>query len=704
MIKATKRVTFILDGLDEIPVENIPPSGIIGSNLLLTWPNARVVITSRIDCLQSLETKYSGTSYRTHLTQGQSDLEEVFLMPFNDEQVSGYVHSYVKTEDAEWTDPIKCLQTIKDTSGVAELTRTPIVLTFILSVLAKLVPKPGRHTMSDVYGAFVEQFFERETWKELSQAELSLSENRPLQFARLAETLGQRLFAQGTTTMMPQGVDPKLIRGIPRHQFADGSFSFIHKSIQEYFTALEWLRVLEAGNNERSQAVLGARLASSETGLLRFVVELFRTSSHFEPTLQQVLSARTNHLASPHHSHIECIASANSMTILAATRSNLSNIDLSNICARGACLDGMIADGTNLSRADLIGASLRRAWLNNADLRDADLSTVQFGQFPNIRPSSAIEFVTVFKEKLLVVDRTIAGLWDIETGRLAEVLCKNPKLILQQPGDWRETWFVDGGILMCACYYKKAVYVWNSVTLKTVELNYCQEHTEYICVSTGRIITAQHFNGSGAFVWDLATGNCIRTIQYPYDILKIIASQDILAICGASEILIWDLLTGKQLAALASPAEELAIYGTKLLAPNRDHVVLWDFVTNKQTKLPINSRKVFIIDGMGFLLGDFVTIVDLKTFQVVGCFDIEEGITFIGCLQQKICCVSMYEISVREFPTPGSTQKSPFQYKCVAANTGLIFVGCSDGTVLLWESKVLCSLHSLALSHFLRPR
>jgi hypothetical protein len=44
-IKATKRVVFILDGLDELLVENIPPMGIIASNRLLEWPHAKVIFS-----------------------------------------------------------------------------------------------------------------------------------------------------------------------------------------------------------------------------------------------------------------------------------------------------------------------------------------------------------------------------------------------------------------------------------------------------------------------------------------------------------------------------------------------------------------------------------------------------------------------------------------------------------------------------------
>jgi hypothetical protein len=122
-------MVFILDSLDELPIDKMPDCGILASNDLFSWPHSKIVITCRSECLVSISYHYE-TDYRAHLLNKRPEKKaqksmkeqlermqegtehplnvpsdpqhdhaaeelalkttvgEVFLLPFNNEQVS----------------------------------------------------------------------------------------------------------------------------------------------------------------------------------------------------------------------------------------------------------------------------------------------------------------------------------------------------------------------------------------------------------------------------------------------------------------------------------------------------------------------------------------------------------------------------------------------------------------------------------------
>jgi predicted NACHT family NTPase len=81
-----ERFVFILDGLDELPLETMPDEGILATNEILEFQNAKVLITCRNHYLTALEQKFSITAHQ-HLTQQRFLVEDVFMMPFDNSQV-----------------------------------------------------------------------------------------------------------------------------------------------------------------------------------------------------------------------------------------------------------------------------------------------------------------------------------------------------------------------------------------------------------------------------------------------------------------------------------------------------------------------------------------------------------------------------------------------------------------------------------------
>lgn len=89
----TKQVVFILDGMDEIPVSLVPPVGIVEVLGLLSWGNAKIILTSSEQYLLELE-KLLGTKYYKHFTQGKVAMDEFFLQPFDDAQIALFLQHH----------------------------------------------------------------------------------------------------------------------------------------------------------------------------------------------------------------------------------------------------------------------------------------------------------------------------------------------------------------------------------------------------------------------------------------------------------------------------------------------------------------------------------------------------------------------------------------------------------------------------------
>jgi hypothetical protein len=48
--------------------------------------------------------KVTSSTYKAHLTQQQTRVNELFLIPFDTEQVKKYVEAFVNTPEAYWKD------------------------------------------------------------------------------------------------------------------------------------------------------------------------------------------------------------------------------------------------------------------------------------------------------------------------------------------------------------------------------------------------------------------------------------------------------------------------------------------------------------------------------------------------------------------------------------------------------------------------
>jgi hypothetical protein len=102
-------------------------------------------------------------------------------------------------EDTEWKDWREYGKQITVIPGLKVLSRTPFILKLLTDVLPRLRDRVssfgGKLSQLDVYAEFIQQFFEREMWKSVTQGEIPLLEDRLVRLGDLACRFSQQLFA-----------------------------------------------------------------------------------------------------------------------------------------------------------------------------------------------------------------------------------------------------------------------------------------------------------------------------------------------------------------------------------------------------------------------------------------------------------------------------------------------------------------------------
>lgn len=688
-IKATKRVIFILDGLDELSSEKIPPIGIIASNSLFEWPHSKVIITSHIDFMASLETQFNIPHCKS-LAQGKTGNNEFYLMPFDDAQMEQYIYKFATMNESEWSSPQSYMTFLDSVRGFKELVRTPFMLKLALPVIPRLqkLRTGSEITRADVYEEFTNKYFEQETWKEVTRGDIPLSENHPASFAELAERLAQELFLRGTTraAISLNENDTRLARGIPRSQFADNTIGFIYKSVQEFFTARAWMRALDKADQARLQEILGARPVMAELGVIEFVCKYFHPSSHFTPLLRQVLALRNaKTVIEANQSDQICTAAANAITLLVASGTSLSGLDLSNVCIRGANLNGVIADGTNFSHSNLSGASMRQAWLRKADLQGADLTGVELGQHPKIE-CLQVKFIAVCNSQLLTVSLPDYYHEEVSTFSLpaGQVLQKfTPVGITKKKSEEPQFWFASGEELVLAVIDKNEILtIWRASTRNTQDWSHVGKCIA-VSVHEGRVITTSYRDG--VMVWDLATCHlmlavdelnkyCLQamqawamghTINYNSDttnkqypvVFSICASTVISLVECYNKIVAWDIVTGQTLYTTEQDLQNIysiAASRTKVVWSVGGLLTILDTVTGLHQELQAHAAKICYISIHDQLLitADYniLWVWNLTTYQVVGSC----RASIVRCVafwNQKIIAASNDEITIFDIPT-----------------------------------------------------
>ena len=375
-----QRILFILDGYDELGSDVRPNL----SQSLNNWPLAKLLITGRPEHFdkdhQPLET------LSLYSLEGQlmpDSAQEVYVSPFVADEIKRYVDFYTASKQGvNQTIYENAYETLQNLPGMMALLDNPFLLTLVLQALPQLLKnREGIQravTRTDIYQAFTETWFLQETkGRELAPTECeAFSQELAFRFfqantisvSNIPEKQDLWAFFDKDTTKAAQDASPL--------RFSGGEYSFVHKSLYEYFTAK---RLWQSVFAEDCLSLWQVRPLTEERPIIDFLSELYRTSllKEKEHKFMQLLEGSRQ-------TDFPAIASSNAITVLNAARVCFSGKVLQNIRIPGADLSDAILDNTNLESADLSNVTLSGAWLHGTNLKNAILTDLILGEYPSL--------------------------------------------------------------------------------------------------------------------------------------------------------------------------------------------------------------------------------------------------------------------------------------------------------------------------------
>jgi WD40 repeat protein len=374
------RILFILDGYDELGSGNRPNL----SQSLLEWPFAKLLITGRPEHFdkdhRSLET------LSLYSPQGQlipNSAQEVYVSPFSPDEIKRYVDFYTASkQEANQAIYENAYETLQNLPSMMVLLDNPFLLTLVLQALPQLLKnREGIQravTRTDIYQAFTETWFSQETkGRDLNPTDCeTFSQELAFRFfqaktisvSNVPEKQDLWAFFDKDTTKAAQDASPL--------RFSGGEYSFVHKSLYEYFTARRlWKSVFE----EDCLNLWQTRPLTEERPIIDFLGELYRASisTEKEPKLVQWIEGSRE-------PSFPSIASSNAITVLNTARVPFSGRNLSGIRIPGADLTGAVLDNTNLENGDLSNVTLTGAWLHGTNLKNTLLTNLVLREYPSL--------------------------------------------------------------------------------------------------------------------------------------------------------------------------------------------------------------------------------------------------------------------------------------------------------------------------------
>ncbi|MBF0591747.1 MAG: metallophosphoesterase [Nitrospirae bacterium] len=595
-LKQEKRVIFFLDGYDELG-EKLP---LFQRDCLNGWTDAKVIITCRSQHLSKSDEFH--LFHRVDPLTNRPDLRgfrSLYITPLSYKQVDDYLEGFVKTLEAQWNTPEAYKKPILTIYNLRELSSNPLLLNIIVNTLPSLI-KDGKDSTinrSRIYNELIMQWFEKERIR-LESAERFYSGSVDIaHFFEFAEVLAFEMFIEGKIQIqLPkkrlygrkkenEGLLYELLTsddieyvkfrsGCPIQRVKDDTFTFMHKSYQEYFIA----RRLQQDISENSKDALNKRSLTKEPAIINFLTEMEVDKSCL---LNIVKESKTD-------SSIETAAS-NAATILNASRFCFSGHDLSGVRIPGADLSCAVLDGTDLSKADLRSVSFRKAFLGNTNLAESLMEDVEFGEMSYLQGhGDTVNSVAISADGLKIVsgskDRTLR-IWDMYTGSLINTLEGHSDSV-------HSVAISPDGMKIVSGSWDRTIRIWDMNTgslINTLEGHIGSVTSIAINLDGTKIVSGSY--DKTIRIWDMNTGSLINTLEgHIGSVTSIAVSPDGTKIVSGSEdktIRIWDMNTGELINTLKEHVGSVCSVAItndnkKIVSGSEDKTIrIWDMNTGK---------------------------------------------------------------------------------------------------------------------------
>lgn len=267
-LRTQQHFLWILDGYDEIQDK----TNLINSNNFGSW-KGKVAITCRSEYLMASSYRHLFVPSRGGKAQNQS-LWECHMAPFSSKEIDVYLQQHIKLNNPPWKDANLYHENIEKIPGIKDLIETPFLLRIIAEVLPEIVSKYSQvvstattlnggafsMTRRALYDAFVKQWFDNKILR-LSETGKTVGDGddpvkaltdfcRDLALEMCKLDLDAVQYKKGHTVwdkfFRPDPEKDLLRWASPLKKTGDSTFSFLHKSLLEYFIMLSGVELLKS--------------------------------------------------------------------------------------------------------------------------------------------------------------------------------------------------------------------------------------------------------------------------------------------------------------------------------------------------------------------------------------------------------------------------------------------------------------------------
>ncbi|CAL5992483.1 Pentapeptide_repeats-containing protein [Hexamita inflata] len=598
-----KQLLFIVDGYDEIRSYK----NLYASNNLLSW-NCKVIFTCRSSHLanDNLYYKY----FVPPKTEKQQVFQEVILVHFDDQQINDYLERFVAKLDKNsksWKDWKVYKGHIDKIPGLHNLVENPFILSMIVNVLPAIViqretsQNQGQLIALDLYEEFVKLWFEREEERMFSNNVVTDITNLKTEYEEYALSLAMKMMDSGKTAVEYNNADKQnawktffdpnsvkattIRRGVPLNA-STRFYSFIHKSILEFFAAMEGKRQIQKIATKLDDVALNCSMNKQlivDKGVFNFYKETIQRYPEFRVQLYQIIElSKTDARVAT--------AAANAITILNVADESFRDKDFRNVKIPGANLSLAMMDGVDFSGADLTNVNFQSAWLEYAKLDGADMNNVEFGKRAQINVGSEIrcikfnktgEFVACACGKSAFSSEPSVQIFDFKTLKLIKSFedhAQDVKWISYNPDNSK----------LVSCSDDHTIIIYDLIKMKLQSRITLEDKVNSVEYSNdGSMIAC--CQGNNIHVYSSETNNQIKKFEGHRDTVNtlIFSKDDKHIISGSNDctIKVWDVETGNSVLTLEGHTgsiyqvifnKEFSCFGT---ASNDKTIKLWNAQT-----------------------------------------------------------------------------------------------------------------------------
>lgn len=560
----------------------------------------------------------------------EKDVREVTLYDFDESSIKQYIVNYLRASlrQGEFDETMiqlkaeKYWEVVELIPGLATLAKNPFILSKVIPALPEIKKdyeqeknkkSEFEYTRAGIYKKIKDSWFQTQAEKIVEKQKITQFFKKGTGTKVIAELLD--CYAQNLASFCLKGgklnnkpiskektLDIDLLKARYKHQIGlskldrdylkanvekkneiisairsgcllktcDGQFSFMHKSLAEYFSATELYnevmgkvegvyvqlkkeegRSKSSGNQEHQG--FHEQYFYNEPQVLQMLADYVVQDNDFKKTLYKIVEA------SRYHPYLKK-ASSNAITILNLAGENFAGKDFQGIRIPYANLSCANFSGANLSEVDAKGVDFSQACLFNTRLQSAILTDVKFGEAPRLGKKGNMFFG-------FMKGNMVSGCRFSNSGHQLAVAQRTGQLLVYDTDTWNykaiQIWKMgDMMIVNCVLAYSpddsyllmasgtigtipqrrlqlydlqknRLFQIENILNMNSIELVYLKSPIHYnlaISLDNGFMAVAHRNQATGAFlgVYSLSSRKCLsqkKLITQP-SIQKLIFSQD----------------------------------------------------------------------------------------------------------------------------------------------------------------------------------